>query len=164
MNNSFNEEYIKEEVIDLQNPLVLNKVLSDIEKAKIEKRVKEELEKFSYDISSKLPKVEDTLKNLQNSKSLEETKKIISEFKKKMATFSLDDEDSKKQVGRNAYEIRTDVLSMAIDWLKLETNQPDRDLTFESKEDYKKRASYFRSGDAVIDLAQKFYKFVENKR
>jgi hypothetical protein len=47
-------------------------------------------------------------------------------------------------VGRNAYEIRADVLQMAVDW------------TTHSKE--------WRNEDDVVDVAKKFYAFVENKR
>jgi len=55
-----------------------------------------------------------------------------------------------KTVNKNAYEIRTDVLSMALDWTKFkkETNpQPS-----------------IASDDDVLSTAQKFYKFVENRR
>lgn len=54
-----------------------------------------------------------------------------------------------KQVGRNAYEIRADVLQMAIDWSRIE----------DSSKGYKKP-----SDDEVISLAKKFYSFVENRR
>jgi hypothetical protein len=50
-----------------------------------------------------------------------------------------------KQSGRNAYEIRADVLQMAIDW---------------SKTDKHKNAT----DDDVVALAKKFYAFVENRR
>lgn len=55
-----------------------------------------------------------------------------------------------KSVNKNAYEIRTDVLNMALDWTKFkkETNpQPTS-----------------ASDDDVLSTAQKFYKFVENRR
>lgn len=45
--------------------------------------------------------------------------------------------------GRNAYEIRADVLQMAIDWASKQDDQSEED---------------------VLDLAKKFYQFVENKR
>lgn len=46
--------------------------------------------------------------------------------------------------GRNAYEIRADVLQMALDWaMRNDDNSSDED---------------------VVDLAKKFYQFVENKR
>lgn len=47
--------------------------------------------------------------------------------------------------GRNAYEIRADVLQMAIDWASLQ------------KENY-------NNPHDVVDLAKEFYRFVENKR
>lgn len=55
--------------------------------------------------------------------------------------------ESKTQ-GKNAYEIRADVLAMAVDWVKF-TNQIVSSLI---------------SDDIVLSTAQKFYKFVENKR
>lgn len=57
-----------------------------------------------------------------------------------------DDEVGPKRIpvaGRNAYEIRADVLQMAIDWAAKQENQTEED---------------------VLDLAKKFYQFVENKR
>jgi hypothetical protein len=49
--------------------------------------------------------------------------------------------------GRNAYEIRADVLQMAIDWsVGTQTNVKPR------------------SDDEVVALAKKFYSFVENRR
>jgi len=54
-----------------------------------------------------------------------------------------------KQIGRNAYEIRADVLQMAIDWAKTEDGHGQ----------YTKP-----SDDDVIALAKKFYSFVENRR
>ena len=55
-----------------------------------------------------------------------------------------------KTVNKNAYEIRTDVLSMALDWVKFkkEANQQPSSA----------------SDDDVLSTAQKFYKFVENRR
>jgi hypothetical protein len=49
-----------------------------------------------------------------------------------------------KSTNRNAYEIRTDVLNMALEWV--------RDKQSNATE------------DDVINVAQKFYRFVENKR
>lgn len=49
-----------------------------------------------------------------------------------------------KTTNKNAYEIRADVLHMAIDWAK------SRDDT--------------RTDDGVLELAKKFYTFVENRR
>lgn len=52
-----------------------------------------------------------------------------------------------KTVNKNAYEIRTDVLAMALDWVKFKTT----DITQ-------------LSDDEVLNTAQKFYKFVEDRR
>lgn len=53
--------------------------------------------------------------------------------------------------GRNAYEIRSDVLQMAIDWAsRAAIAVPGGDS--------------YRSDDEVIALAKRFYQFVENKR
>jgi len=49
--------------------------------------------------------------------------------------------------GRNAYEIRADVLQMAIDWSRGETV-----------------ANNYTRPDDIIKLAKQFYTFVENKR
>lgn len=54
-----------------------------------------------------------------------------------------------KQVGRNAYEIRADVLQMAIDWSKIE----------DGSKVYRKPTE-----DELLSLAKKFYSFVENRR
>ena len=55
-----------------------------------------------------------------------------------------------KTVNKNAYEIRTDILGMALDWVKFkkEVNGQLQNL----------------SDDDVLSAAQKFYKFVENRR
>lgn len=49
--------------------------------------------------------------------------------------------------GRNAYEIRADVLALSVEWA--------------SRKDI---ASEYTDPDDIIDLAKKFYSFVENKR
>lgn len=56
-----------------------------------------------------------------------------------------------QSVNKNAYEIRLEVLQEATKWLTLETVAPST-------------TPELRNGDAVITLAQKFYKFVENRR
>lgn len=60
-----------------------------------------------------------------------------------------DDFQPKRQpvAGRNAYEIRSDVLQMAIDWASRENV-----------------ADQFTDPDDIVDLAKKLYQFVENKR
>ena len=53
-----------------------------------------------------------------------------------------------KAVNKNAYEIRTDILAMALDWVKYKT--PD--------------VKSMPSDEDVLNTAQKFYRFVENRR
>jgi len=53
------------------------------------------------------------------------------------------------KAGKNAYEIRADVLKMAIDWSSLE----DGSKRFVKPSD-----------DELLNLAKKFYTFVENRR
>lgn len=53
-----------------------------------------------------------------------------------------------KQVGKNAYEIRSDILQMAISWAMVEDKVP-----FQKP-----------STDELLNLARKFYAFVENRR
>ena len=55
-----------------------------------------------------------------------------------------------KTVNKNAYEIRTDVLSMALDWVKFKRESGSQQI--------------IQSDDDVLSTAQKFYKFVENRR
>ena len=67
---------------------------------------------------------------------------------------SRDEQDDSPQrrpaaTNRNAYEIRADVLQMAIDWARIE----------DSGGGYKKP-----SEDQLLQLARKFYSFVENRR
>jgi hypothetical protein len=54
-----------------------------------------------------------------------------------------------KTTNRNAYEIRSDVLKMAIEWSMVE----DRTSNYKKPTD-----------DQLLNLARKFYQFVENKR
>lgn len=57
-----------------------------------------------------------------------------------------------KSVNKNAYEIRESVLSHALDWIKFTHENRVTPLTEPPNE------------DIVLTVAQKFYKFVENKR
>jgi hypothetical protein len=62
-------------------------------------------------------------------------------------------EDERKEIrvtNKNAYEIRTDILMMALDWLKFKYDNESEKNTIKD--------------EAVLDTAFKFYKFVENKR
>lgn len=85
-------------------------------------------------------------KTSQRLAGIEPTSKYSDQYK------SSDEKEyvpSPKAVGRNAYEIRTDVLQMAIGWSQTESGT----------------GVYVKpSDDAVIALAKKFYAFVENKR
>jgi hypothetical protein len=87
----------------------------------------------------------------------EASKKMIETFTanlQKMAEEAKLKEEIKRieppaKTGKNAYEIRADVLKMAIDWSSLEDgNKPFRKP----------------SEDEVLNLAKKFYAFVENRR
>lgn len=60
---------------------------------------------------------------------------------------------------KNAYEIRLDVLKSAINWLSLDPNMPK-----EYNQQNVQTPKDFMNGDAVVELANKFYKFVENRR
>ena len=55
-----------------------------------------------------------------------------------------------KTVNKNAYEIRSDVLKMSIDFLRWQTELDDSVLK--------------PTTDSVLEVAQRFYKFVENRR
>jgi|ERR1041384_8130455 hypothetical protein len=107
----------------------------------------------------KFPPIDEVHKKIHETGQIDATKKIVNNFREQMKNWSPDQENDyrKHQGGKNAYEIRSDVLQMAIDWLRLETNQPSNKNGYSDYET-------FRSGDAVIELAKKFYKFVENKK
>ena len=55
-------------------------------------------------------------------------------------------------VNKNAYEIRTDILVMALDWVKHKNSLLSTPTQLDSSE------------DTILSVAQKFYRFVENKR
>lgn len=55
-----------------------------------------------------------------------------------------------KTVNKNAYEIRADVLGMALDWVRFKKESGSQPI--------------IQSDDDVLSTAQKFYKFVENRR
>jgi len=55
-----------------------------------------------------------------------------------------------KTVNKNAYEIRSDVLGMALDWVKYNYIRTEN--------------SPCLNDNLVVETAQKFYKFVENRR
>jgi hypothetical protein len=90
----------------------------------------------------------------------EASKKMIETFTanlKQMAEEASLKEEAKKfdvpvppvKAGKNAYEIRADVLQMAIDWSRIE----------EPNKEFKKS-----SDEELLTLARKFYAFVENRR
>jgi hypothetical protein len=59
-------------------------------------------------------------------------------------------------VNKNAYEIRADVLAMALEWIKYRTQlESDRDGC---------EALQLSEADDVIRIAKKFYSFVENRQ
>jgi hypothetical protein len=58
-----------------------------------------------------------------------------------------------KSFSKNAYEIRADIVGMALDWVKFKkqaANCPG--------------ACFNVTDDEVLDTASKFYRFVENRR
>lgn len=85
----------------------------------------------------------------------EASKKMIETFTanlQKMAEEARHKEEKKEAVakaGKNAYEIRADVLQMAIDWARIE----EPNVTYHKPSD-----------DELLALAKKFYAFVENRR
>ena len=56
-----------------------------------------------------------------------------------------------KTVNKNAYEIRADILSQALAWVQYKGERSNT-------------SSFSPSDEEVLTTAQKFYKFVENKR
>lgn len=71
---------------------------------------------------------------------------IAKSLKSLEAAFS--SKDDIKTTNKNAYEIRADVLSMALDFVKWQSNNLHEPI----------------KSDIVINVATKFYKFVENKK
>ena len=59
-------------------------------------------------------------------------------------------QEQKPTVNKNAYEIRADVLAMALDWVRYKDNGTI--------------SPAIASDDVVLETAQKFYRFVENRR
>jgi hypothetical protein len=62
-------------------------------------------------------------------------------------------------VNKNAYEIRTDILAMAIDWLQYQTDMAVRERGNETHIPLSAP-----SNDEVLATAKQFYSFVENSR
>ncbi len=88
----------------------------------------------------------------------EASKKMIETFTANLKTMADEAAQTKEEIkrveptaksGKNAYEIRSDVLQMAITWSSIE----------EPGKSYKKP-----SDDELVSLAKKFYAFVENRR
>jgi hypothetical protein len=66
---------------------------------------------------------------------------------------------------KNAYEIRTDILAMALDWVKWQTEKSIEILNL--REDNQSRTltpDQLPNSDAVLEISKKFYTFVENKK
>lgn len=76
------------------------------------------------------------------TESLDNTKKVIEE------AFNI---PKPVPINKNAYEIRADVLSMALNWIKF-------------KHDAYGYTQHNSTEDDVLSIALKFYKFVENRR
>ena len=66
-----------------------------------------------------------------------------------------------KTVNRNAYEIREGVLGMALDFIKWQT---DIIMVMTRESGEKSDMANYPTSDIVLDVAKKFYSFVENRR
>lgn len=68
-----------------------------------------------------------------------------------------------QSVNKNAYEIRSDVLQKALEWVRWQT---DTSLTVADRNGSNQglRPAQLPSSDQVLDIARKFYAFVENRR
>ena len=68
-----------------------------------------------------------------------------------------------RPLNKNAYEIRADVLSMAIEWLKWQT-QTNIDVLNRTTDHQTVDLKTLPTSDYVLEIAQKFYRFVENRK
>ena len=66
-------------------------------------------------------------------------------------------------VNKNAYEIRSDVLSQALDWVKWQTDCSIEIARRTDKSAYL-TTDQIPNSDRVLEIAKKFYSFVENRR
>jgi hypothetical protein len=67
-----------------------------------------------------------------------------------------------QSVNKNAYEIRSDVLQKALEWIRWQT---DTQLSVaDRKGTVLSLSSSVPTSDQVLDIAKKFYAFVENRR
>ena len=62
-----------------------------------------------------------------------------------------------RSINKNAYEIRSDILSMSLDFVKWKTS-----LTYDDIK--KEKMVLIPDLNEVLDVAKHFYSFVENKR
>ena len=68
-----------------------------------------------------------------------------------------------QSVNKNAYEIRSDVLQKALDWIKWHTDT-SISIADRNGSDKKLHSTQLPDSDQVLDIAKKFYTFVENRR
>ena len=68
-----------------------------------------------------------------------------------------------RTVNKNAYEIRSDVLQKALDWVRWQT---DTSIAISDRNDFGEglRTDQLPNSDKVLEIAKKFYAFVENRR
>jgi len=68
-----------------------------------------------------------------------------------------------QSVNKNAYEIRTDILAMALDWVRWQT-EASLEITNRRGNNKFLEPSQLPNSDMVLEIAKKFYSFVENRR
>ena len=68
-----------------------------------------------------------------------------------------------QSVNKNAYEIRTDILAMALDWVKWQTDM-SLEITNRRGCNQYLEPDQLPNSDKVLEIAKKFYIFVENRR
>jgi len=68
-----------------------------------------------------------------------------------------------QSTNRNAYEIRTDILNMALEWVKWQTNM-SLEITNRRGCNQFLEPNQLPNSEKVLEIAKKFYTFVENRR
>ena len=68
-----------------------------------------------------------------------------------------------QSVNKNAYEIRTDILAMSLDWVKWQTDM-SLEITNRRGNNQFLEPSQLPNSDMVLEIAKKFYSFVEQRR
>jgi hypothetical protein len=68
-----------------------------------------------------------------------------------------------QSTNKNAYEIRTDILNMALEWVKWQT-EASLEITRRRGNNQFLEPNQLPNSEKVLEIAKKFYTFVENKR